>query len=165
MARTPKIASKAQPVKAAKKKVVKKVPKRAKKSVKKAISKPRNLKSVKIKEKKLDPTLSAIVEGLEEKKANNIAVLNLSFIASRPAEHFVIADGESRTHVIAIAESVQEMVRKLTGEKPLHSEGWSNAEWIVLDYFSVLVHIFQRETRHFYALENLWADAEKITTN
>jgi ribosome-associated protein len=104
--------------------------------------------------------VKAIIEGLEERKAKNIAVLDLHKIQNRSFDYFVIADADSSTHVEAIASAVEEEVKKRTGERPYHTEGWQNAEWILLDYINVVVHVFQRPVREFYNIEDLWADAE-----
>ena len=104
--------------------------------------------------------LDAIVDGMQEKKAHNITVINLSEIENRAFDYFVICDADSRTQVEAIAESVQETVENKINEKPFHTEGFQNAEWILIDYINVVVHVFQKETRHYYNLEALWADAE-----
>lgn len=109
--------------------------------------------------------LKAIISGLEEKKAKNITVLNLTQLHGRAFDYFVIADADSKTHVESIAGSVEEEVKKDTGERPYHSEGWQNAEWILLDYINIIVHVFQRPVREFYNLEGLWADAEVQTIN
>ncbi len=106
------------------------------------------------------PLLAAIIEGLEERKAHNITVLDLNSIGSRSFDYFVIADADSKTHVESIAGSVEEEVKKKLSERPYHTEGWQNAEWILLDYVNIVVHVFQRPIREFYNLEGLWADAE-----
>ena len=107
-----------------------------------------------------NPLLNSIIEGLEDRKAKNITVLDLSNIKNRSFDYFVIADAESSTHVDSIASSVEEMVKKQLDERPFHTEGWENAEWILLDYVDVMVHVFQQHIRDFYRLEELWADAE-----
>lgn len=104
--------------------------------------------------------LNALIEGLEERKAKNITLLNLSKIGNRSFDYFLIADTDSRTHVESIAASAEEEAKKRTGERPFHTEGWQNGEWILLDYVNVVVHVFQRPVREFYNLEGLWADAE-----
>lgn len=104
--------------------------------------------------------LEAVVEGIQEKKGENVVSLNLKKIDSSICNYFVICDANSRTQVDAIARSVEEIVRKQTGQKPYHSEGHENAEWILIDYVDVVVHLFQKEIRTFYRLEDLWADAE-----
>jgi ribosome-associated protein len=112
-----------------------------------------------------NPLLASIIDGLEEKKAKNITILDLTKITNRAFDYFVIADAESTTHVDSIADSVEEVVRKQMGEKPHHTEGWENAEWILLDYVNIIVHVFQQQIRSFYRLEDLWADAEIIRIN
>ncbi len=104
--------------------------------------------------------LDTIVEGMQDKKAKNITILNLSKIENRVCDYFVICDADSNTHVDAIAGSVEETVKKKTNEKPYHSEGHGNAEWILIDYINIVVHVFQREIREFYNIEGLWADAD-----
>ncbi|HOY32390.1 MAG TPA: ribosome silencing factor [Bacteroidales bacterium] len=101
-----------------------------------------------------------IAKGMIEKKAKNIVSIDFSTLQNTLFSRFVICHGTSRTQVEAIADAVEEMVRKTTGQKPLHREGFQNAEWILLDYFDVVAHIFQEKYRNFYKLEDLWADAE-----
>lgn len=107
--------------------------------------------------------LDAIVDGMQEKKAKNITIINLSKLENRVADYFVICDADSNTHVNAIADSLEETVLKQTKEKPYHSEGYQNAEWILVDYVNIVAHVFLKETREFYNIEGLWADGE--TTN
>lgn len=102
----------------------------------------------------------AIVEGILEVKGRNISVLNLKDIHNRVCDYFIICQADSNTQVNAIAGSVEEMVKKLTGERPYRKEGFENSEWILVDYVTVVVHIFQTEVRNFYNLESLWADAD-----
>jgi len=109
--------------------------------------------------------LDSIVEGMQEKKAKNITVLDLHNIENRIADFFVICDADSGTHVDAIAGSVEEEVMKRTGEKAYHSEGHQNSEWILIDYVNIVVHVFLRETREYYNVEGLWGDAEIRTIN
>lgn len=102
----------------------------------------------------------AVVEGILEIKGKNISVMNLQSIHNRVCDYFIICQADSNTQVNAIAESIQEMVRKTTGDKPYRSEGFENSEWILIDYVTVVVHVFQSHIRDFYNLESLWADAE-----
>jgi len=102
----------------------------------------------------------SIVEGILEVKGRNISILNLTDIHNRVCDYFIICQADSNTQVNAIAGSVEEMVKKETGERPYRKEGFENAEWILVDYVTVVVHIFQTEVRNFYNLESLWADAE-----
>jgi ribosome-associated protein len=148
----------------AKKVVVKKVPAKKAAAKKVAIKKPIAKKVVVKKEepklKVKNPLLDSIIDGLEERKAKNITILDLSNIKNRSFDFFVIADAESSTHVDSIASSVEETVKKQLNERPFHTEGWENSEWILLDYVDIMVHVFQQQTRDFYRLEDLWADAE-----
>ncbi len=104
--------------------------------------------------------VNAVIEGMQEKKAQDIVYLDLRETGSSTADYFVICHGDSNTQVDAIADSVIEEVRKNVSEKPVRSEGKSNSEWVLIDYFNVIVHIFYRETRSFYDLEGLWGDAK-----
>lgn len=163
--------SKAVKKKASKKAPAKKSPAKAvkKKAVKKAVAKPAKpapKKAAKPKAPKTQPPLiTAIINGLEERKAKNITVLDLRNIEGRSFDFFVIADADSGTHVESIAASVEDLVKKEASERPFHTEGWQNAEWILLDYINVVVHVFQRPVREFYNLEGLWADAEVQNIN
>jgi ribosome-associated protein len=100
------------------------------------------------------------VQGIEEKKGSEIVCINLKKIPNNACDYFLICEGTSRPHVQAIAGSVEEFVKKSTGERPWHVEGLENGEWVLMDYIDVAVHIFQPEARNHYNLENLWADAE-----
>ena len=103
-----------------------------------------------------------VVEGMQEKKAQDIVVLDMRKVANSVADFFVICSGNSDTQVGAISESVEEYVHKKDKQNPWHKEGSRNKEWILLDYVDVVAHIFKNEKRAFFALENLWGDA-KIT--
>ena len=103
--------------------------------------------------------IEKVVYGIQEKKGKEITCLNLGEIQSTVCDYFVVCHGTSNTHVNAIAESIEEKVNELTGLKPSRREGFANAEWILLDYLDVVVHIFQEEVRNYYKLEELWADA------
>lgn len=102
-----------------------------------------------------------IVTGMQEKLGMNIVKLNLSGIPNSITDYFIICHGASRSQVDAIADSVQWEVKKAIGAVPSHKEGFENCEWILLDYFDVVVHVFQQEARDFYQLEKLWADAPR----
>ncbi len=104
--------------------------------------------------------VDAVIEGMQEKKGENIVVLNLKDIQNSICDYFIICHGTSNTQVEAIADSVEEIVRNKVNEKVSQKEGLENAQWILLDYFTVIVHVFQKEYRDFYNLENLWADAK-----
>ncbi len=104
--------------------------------------------------------LDAIIKGMQDKKGADIMVLDFSKIGGAVCDAFVICTGNSNTQVEAIADAVHEAVKKATGENPFHTEGYRNGEWIVMDYVDIVAHVFQPETRSFYQLEKLWADAE-----
>ena len=104
--------------------------------------------------------VDAVVKGLEDKKGLEILFIDFAKLPNTVAEYFVIAHGSSNVHVGALADSVIDMVRNETGRKTWNKEGFENAEWILLDYADVVVHIFQEDTRKFYNLEELWADTE-----
>ena len=103
-----------------------------------------------------------IVKGMQEKKAIDIVVMDLRKVKNAVADFFVICSGGSDKQLDAIATGVDEEVYKTLKENPWHSEGKNNKEWVLIDYIDVVVHIFQKEKRAFYALERLWGDA-KIT--
>jgi ribosome-associated protein len=102
---------------------------------------------------------NAIVEGMQENKAKDIVVLDLRNIENAVTDFFVICSGESSTQVDGISSTVTRHTRKELQEKPWHQEGKTNSEWILLDYVSVVAHIFYKDARHFYELEDLWSDA------
>lgn len=103
----------------------------------------------------------SIVEGMQENKAQDIVVLDLREIDSAVCDYFVIGTGESMVQVDGISSTVQRHTRKELKEKPWRVEGKNNREWILLDYVSVVAHIFYKETREFYDIEELWADAKR----
>jgi ribosome-associated protein len=100
------------------------------------------------------------IKGMQEKKAKEIVCMDLRKVHNSVTDFFVICHGDSNTQVDAIADSVEAEIRKAIGEKPWNREGFENAEWILLDYVTVVVHVFQKAQRDFYKLEALWADAE-----
>ena len=108
-----------------------------------------------------DQLADIVIHGMQERKANDIVKLNLGPLQNSITDYFIICHGTSRTQVEAIADSVEAEVKKTTGQNPWHREGFENCEWVLLDYYDVVVHIFQPETRNFYQLERLWADAER----
>ncbi|MCF8368228.1 MAG: ribosome silencing factor [Bacteroidales bacterium] len=101
-----------------------------------------------------------IVEGILKKKGHEIISMNLTKLNNAVSNYFIICHGTSKVQTEAIAGSVMEEALKSKKAKPWHKEGFENAEWILLDYVDVVVHIFLEETRKFYNLESLWADAE-----
>ncbi|MBX2897045.1 MAG: ribosome silencing factor [Cyclobacteriaceae bacterium] len=102
----------------------------------------------------------AIVSGMQEKKASGIVVLDLRKVKNAVADFFVICSGNSDKQLEAIADSIDDEVFKSMNEKPWHVEGKNNKEWMILDYISVVSHVFRKDRREFYSLEKLWGDAE-----
>jgi ribosome-associated protein len=101
-----------------------------------------------------------IIKGIQKKKGKDIVCLNLKEIHNAVCDYYIVCHGNSTTQVNSIADSVDYEVKKSIGINPWHIEGVQNAEWILIDYADVVVHIFQEETREFYQIEKLWADAE-----
>lgn len=109
-----------------------------------------------------DQLITEVIGGVEDVKGSNITILDLREIENTVCDYFIICDGNSNTQVSAISGAIQKKVSKSLKDKPWHVEGESNAEWILIDYVNVVVHVFQKEVREFYDLEGLWGDA-KIT--
>ena len=101
-----------------------------------------------------------IVKGMQEKKASGIVVMDLRSVRNAVADFFVICSGNSDKQLDAIADSIDDEVYKGLKENPWHTEGKNNKEWMLLDYTSVVAHIFKKDRRSFYSLEKLWGDAE-----
>ena len=106
--------------------------------------------------------IDEILFSIEDVKGVNVNIMDLTKISNTVCGFFIVCTGTSNTHVAAIANSVKRHVSKKIKEKPFSTEGIENQEWVLIDYVNVVVHIFQREIREFYDLENLWGDA-KIT--
>lgn len=103
-----------------------------------------------------------VVEGMLDKKATNIVVMDLRDVKHAIADYFIICSGNSDTQIDSISDSVEEQIHKQSKQNPWKREGKENKEWILLDYVDVVAHIFNKEKRKFYGLEELWGDA-KIT--
>lgn len=101
-----------------------------------------------------------IVDAIQEKKGEKISVLDLRNVENAVSDFFVICQGNSDTQVKSIANTIKEETLKIIKEKPFSVEGVQNAEWVLIDYVNVVVHIFLRDLREFYALEELWGDAK-----
>ena len=100
--------------------------------------------------------INSIVKGIEEKKGQNIRVIDLRGIEERICDYLVICDGGSPTQVAAIADSVEDIARKECDLKPQFVDGLHNALWVVMDYHDIIVHVFVPEMREFYGLEEIW---------
>ncbi|PKA82247.1 ribosome-associated protein [Ulvibacter sp. MAR_2010_11] len=109
-----------------------------------------------------DQLVTQIITGIEEVKGQNIEILDLRDIENTVCDYFIICDGTSNTQVNAIVNSIQKIVSKSIKEKPWHVEGSDNAEWILMDYVHVVVHVFQKHIREFYDIEGLWGDAKSV---
>jgi ribosome-associated protein len=112
---------------------------------------------------KIKALVDVIVKGMQEKKGENITVVDLRDIDNAVCDYFVICNANSNTQVNAIAGSIQTETLEALGDKAWNKEGTDSAEWILMDYVNVVVHVFQTPVRDFYALEELWGDA-KITS-
>lgn len=104
--------------------------------------------------------IEQITEGIQDKKGKKIVVADLTRIDDTICNYFIICQGNSPSQVTAIVESVKEFARKGANAKPFAIDGLRNAQWVAMDYSDVLVHVFLPETRSYYNLENLWADAQ-----
>jgi ribosome-associated protein len=119
---------------------------------------------VKKKTANLSTYLSEIaIHGIQEKKGHDIVRLDLRELNSSVSDYFIVCNADSSTQVKAIADSVEDEIYKTTQTNPWRKEGLDNAEWIILDYFDIVVHIFRTEKRDFYGIEDLWGDAETTT--
>lgn len=118
-------------------------------------------------EKNNDILIAHIIKGIEEVKGENITILDLRKIENTVSDYFVLCNGSSNTQVNAIVGSVQKTVSKAIKDKPFSVEGTDNAEWILMDYVNVVVHVFQKHIREHYNIEELWGDAKStlVETN
>ena len=114
------------------------------------------------KESETDQLVTQIIKGIEEVKGQHIEILDLRAIENTVCDYFIICDGTSNTQVNAIVNSVQKTTSKAIKEKPWHVEGSDNAEWVLIDYVHVVVHVFQKHIREFYDIEGLWGDAKSV---
>ena len=110
-----------------------------------------------------DDLIANIIKGIEEVKGSNIDILDLREIDNSACDYFIICNGNSNTQVNAIVNSVQKTVSKAIKDKPWHVEGADVADWVLMDYVHIVVHVFQKHIREYYDIESLWGDA-KITT-
>ena len=109
----------------------------------------------------LDPVVQLAVRSASEKKASDLLVMDLRQIASF-AEFFIIATGANQRQVQAVSDEIEEQLKKQLSTRPIRIEGYSSAEWILMDYGDFIVHIFNKEAREFYDLERLWRDGGKV---
>ncbi|WP_339756749.1 ribosome silencing factor [uncultured Winogradskyella sp.] len=107
-----------------------------------------------------DQLITTIIGGIEEVKGKEITILDLREIENTVCDYFIVCEGTSNTQVNAIVSSIQKQVSKTLKDKPWHIEGIDNAEWILMDYVNVVVHVFQKHIREYYDIESLWGDAK-----
>lgn len=112
-----------------------------------------------------DELIATIIKGIDEVKGEDIQLLDLREIENTVCDYFIICSGTSNTQVNAISGSVQKTVSKELKDKPWHIEGQTNAEWVLMDYVNVVVHIFQKQIRDYYDIESLWGDAKTTKIN
>jgi ribosome-associated protein len=110
---------------------------------------------------KLPKAVSIAIQAARDRKASDVVVLDLRK-AGGFTDFFVICTGNNPRQIVAIADAVRETLKKELGERPTLSEGVDRSEWVLLDYFNFVVHVFSRECRSFYALERLWGNAQRI---
>lgn len=109
----------------------------------------------------LDETVKLALICADDKKAIKTSVLDLREIASF-TEYFIITSGTNQRQVQAISDEINEQLKKQLSTKPVRVEGYSTAEWVLMDYGDFIVHIFDQKSRDFYDLERLWRDARKV---
>lgn len=107
-----------------------------------------------------DQLITAIISGIEDVKGQEINILDLREIENTVCDYFVVCEGTSNTQVSAIVNSIQKKVSREVKDKPWHVEGEENAEWVLIDYVNVVVHVFQKHIRAYYDIESLWGDAK-----
>ena len=117
------------------------------------------LQRVKTRDTSSEQLNQAIIEGIRDKKGKHIVQLDLRRLDDAPADFFIICEGDSNTHIKAISDSIYKRVKDELNTMPSHTEGATNARWVLMDYFNTIVHVFYPETRQFYDLEQLWSDA------
>jgi len=117
----------------------------------------------KVSEKDVQTYVKAIMEALEEKRAADIETLHVAQLTSL-ADYFVVCTGNSTTHIRTLSEEVEHLMETKYGIRPHHIEGYGTANWVLVDYGFLVVHIFHRDARQFYSLERLWSDAPKSST-
>lgn len=109
---------------------------------------------------KTERIVDTIIEALQDQKAHRIVKIDLKKIENCFCRFFVICHGTSSTHIAGLTDAVEEKVKESLAESPFHIEGQQTAHWVVLDYGDVVVHIFEKELRDYYQLEEFWADAD-----
>ena len=106
-----------------------------------------------------DILLDAVVKGLEDVKGYEISIIDLREIHNSIAAYFIVCHGNSHTQVEALTASVEKVVFEALGEKPVSVQGLRTGVWAIVDYFDIVVHVFHKDARSRFALEELWGDA------
>lgn len=114
-----------------------------------------------------DQLITQVIKGIEEVKGEDIAILDLRKLDNTVSDYFIVCSGSSNTQVDAITNSIKKTASKALQDKPFSVEGAENSEWVIMDYINLVVHVFQKQIREYYAIEDLWGDAEitNISTN
>jgi len=114
-----------------------------------------------------DQLITQVIKGIEEVKGEDITILDLRKLENTISDYFIICSGSSNTQVDAITNSIKKTASKALQDKPFSVEGTENSEWIIMDYINLVVHVFQKQVREYYAIEELWGDAmiTNIPTN
>jgi len=107
-----------------------------------------------------DQLIATVIAGIEDVKGKEISILDLREIENTVCDYFVVCEGTSNTQVNAIVNSIQKKVSKDLKDNPWNVEGNDNAEWVLMDYVNVVVHVFQKHIREYYDIESLWGDAK-----
>ncbi len=107
-----------------------------------------------------DLLVDAVVDGIQEKKGHDIVVMDMKKLNHSISNYFIVCHGTSKTQVQSIVESIEAVVKQKLNIRLIRREGFQNAEWVLLDYFDIIVHVFVDHARNFYKIENLWGDAE-----
>jgi ribosome-associated protein len=110
----------------------------------------------------LPQIVRSAIEGVSDIKGENLVLLDLRGLDNAVCDFFIVAEAQSTTQVNAMTDAVHKRVREEANDKPWHVEGAQQSEWVLMDYVSTVVHLFQREARAFYDLEGLWADAPSV---
>jgi ribosome-associated protein len=109
--------------------------------------------------------IKSILKAIQDKKGEHIVSLDLRKIHEAVADFFIICEASNQPQIRAIADAVEDAVKKNTGEHPYHHEGKENLQWVLIDYVNVVVHIMHPESRKFYKLEEMWSDASVMDHN
>ena len=104
--------------------------------------------------------ITNIIKSIEEVKGEEVILIDMKKIDNSPCDYFIVCDGSSNTQVNAIVSKIKKNVSKLFSDKPLNIEGLENCKWVLIDYIDIVVHVFQKEIRQYYNIENLWGDAK-----